>query len=65
MEVKMADIVEAIGSNVIKNGTTVVGVYPTASGIGLYNNYVKNTPTIVDIENKYSDKFDDPTYYTA
>lgn len=61
----MADIIEAISGNLVKNGTTIVGVYPTASGIGLYNNYVKNTLAIIDIENKYDDKFDDPTYYTA
>ena len=61
----MADITEAIAINNIKNGTSIVGVYPTASGIGISNTYVKNTPIITDIEDKYTDKFDDPTYYTA
>lgn len=61
----MADIIEAISTNVVKNGTLLVGVNPTASGIGIYNLYVQNSPTIVNIENKYADKFDDPTYYTA
>ena len=61
----MADIIEAISTNNIKNGTLVVGVYPTASGIGILNTYVKNTPIITDIEDKYDERFDDPTYYTA
>lgn len=37
----MADIIEAISANNIKNGTLVVGVYPTASGVGTLNTYVK------------------------
>lgn len=61
----MADIIEAISANDIKNGTLIVGVYPTASGVGILNIYVKNTPIITDIENKYDQRFDDPTYYTA
>ena len=61
----MADISEAISANDIKNGSIIVGVYPTASGVGIYNAYVKNTPAIADIETKYDNRFDDPTYYTA
>ena len=62
----MADIAEAVSSNDIKNGTVVVTVYPTGpTENNKNNNYVSNKPVIGDIENKYSNKFDDPTYYTA
>jgi len=57
------DISKAINANLIKNGTTVV----TTTFTGEYSTietYVKNTPTISDIENKYDNRFDDITYYT-
>lgn len=48
--------IEKISNNPIKNGsvvisTTVTGKYNT------YNYYVTNTPTIENIEDKYSDRF--------
>ena len=62
----MADIAEAVSANEIKNGTLIVSVYPTGPTSSNKNNEtVSNKPSIADIENKYSDKFDDPTYYTA
>jgi len=56
------DIQKAISENPIKNGsavttTTFTGVYNT------YNYYVKNTPAIETIEDKYDHRFDDPSYY--
>jgi hypothetical protein len=56
------DIIKAISENLLKNGTTIV----TCSNTGKYsvlNTYVKNTPTITDIESKYDNRFDDPSYY--
>lgn len=56
------DITTAISENPLKNGTTIV----TCSNTGKYsllNTYVQNTPTIVDIESKYDNRFDDPSYY--
>jgi hypothetical protein len=35
---------------------------PLSYGIK-YNRYVKNTPIIADIQNKYDNRFDDPSYY--
>lgn len=58
------DINKAIVSNNIKNGTMVVSCKITGlSNKDIYNAYVKNTPTINDIENKYDNRFDDPAYY--
>lgn len=56
------DIIKAISANELKNGTTVV----TCSRTGNYsvlNTYAKNTPTITDIEEKFDNRFDDPSYY--
>lgn len=56
------DIVKSVSANPIKNGTVVVSCQFT----GLYNinnNYVSNIPTISDIESKYDNRFDDPSYY--
>ena len=50
------DINKAISGNQIKNGTTVV----TTTDAGEYSTidtYVKNTPTISDIEDKYDNRF--------
>lgn len=58
------DINKAISANPIKNGTTVVSTKITGlSSKDVYNQYVLNTPTITDIENKYDNRFDDPAYY--
>lgn len=56
------DINKAISANVIKNGTSIVSCSRTGE-YSVINTYVKNTPTISDIEAKYDNRFDDPAYY--
>lgn len=56
------DINKAISANPIKNGTILVSCSKTGEYSKL-ETYVKNTPTITDIENKYDNRFDDPSYY--
>ena len=58
------DITKAISANPLKNGTTLVCCTMTGE-YSVLNTYVKNTPTITDIESKYDDRFDDVTYYTV
>lgn len=56
------DIDLAIDSNPIKNGSLVYGCSKT----GIFqtkDNYVSNKPTLVEIQNKYDNRFDDPSYY--
>lgn len=56
------DIVIAVSGDPIKNGSCVV--YTNKYGDSKFlNTYVKNTPAIGDIENKYDNRFDDPSYY--
>lgn len=50
------DITKAISANPIKNGSIVEGVTPVGLESNL-NSYVKNTPTINDIQNKYGNRF--------
>lgn len=58
------DITLAIDTNPIKNGTTLVQCKVTGfSSNDTYNQYVKNTPVIDDIQAKYDNRFDDPSYY--
>lgn len=60
----MANDIQLAVSGVIKNGTSVV----TCSRTGEYsvlNTYVKNKPTISDIEAKYDSRFDEPRYYSG
>lgn len=61
------DITKAISTNALKNGSMVVTCsrtgFPTSPSTIVYNTYVKNTPTITDIESKYDFRFDDPSYY--
>lgn len=62
----MADIAKAKSANEIKNGTMVVSCGKTGfpqSGTIVYNKYVKTIPTLNSIENKFIDRFDDPSYY--
>lgn len=50
------DIQTAISGNAIKNGTLLT----TTTFTGYYSKldtYVKNTPTITDIQEKYDDRF--------
>lgn len=58
------DIEKAIDSNPIKNGTLLVSTKRTGpTEEDKLDTYVMNTPTITDIENKYDERFDDPSYY--
>jgi len=58
------DITLAIGSNPIKNGTLLVQCKVTGFSVNdTYNQYVKNTPLLSEIESKYDNRFDDPSYY--
>jgi len=51
-------------AGVIKNGTAVV--YADKLGNSqTEDTHVSNKPAIADIELKYDDRFDDPSYYTA
>lgn len=56
------DIQKSISANPIKNGTAIV----SCTFVGEYSTLdaaVKNIPTISSIENKYDERFDDPSYY--
>lgn len=56
------DIDLSIDTNPIKNGTLVYG----CSRTGIFqtkNTYVSNKPTITQIQDKYDNRFDDPSYY--
>lgn len=62
------DIILAKSDQPIKNGTVVVSCprtgFPSAPPATLtYDAFVTNTPTISDIESKYDNKFDNPSYY--
>jgi hypothetical protein len=58
------DIQAAVSGLVIKNGTVIVSCTKTGE-YSTINTYVKNNPTISDIENKYDTKFDNPRYYSG
>lgn len=63
------DITLAVSSNPIKNGTVVVTCpntgFPTAGlpSTLTYDAFVTNQPTISQIQSKYDNKFDNPSYY--
>lgn len=58
------DIQLAKSGNLIKNGTMVVQCKVTGPTIkDVYNRYVSNIPTISDIDDKYDNRFDNPSYY--
>ena len=57
------DISKAISANPVKNGSVVTNTLFTGYS-KTYNYYVKNTPTMTSIENKYDDKLDDIVYYS-
>ena len=50
------DIVKSISANPIKNGSTVTSTSFTGS-YRTYDRYVKNTPTMSNIEAKYDNRF--------
>lgn len=56
------DINKAISANPIKNGTALVSC-TTVGEYSTLESYVKNSPSIAEIENKYDSRFDDPSYY--
>jgi hypothetical protein len=56
------DIIVAISGNDIKNGSCIVFTNKLGDSKSL-DTYVNNTPAIGDIENKYDNRFDDPSYY--
>jgi hypothetical protein len=58
-----SDIQAAISGSPIKNGTAVVSTTFTGEYSSL-DSYVKNTPTITDIQNKYDNRLDDVVYYS-
>lgn len=58
------DIKLAKSGNPIKNGTLVVQCKVTGSTIkDFYNEYVSNSPKLSSIEDKYEERFDNPSYY--
>jgi hypothetical protein len=58
------DIQNAVSGQVIKNGTALVSCTRTGE-YSTIETYVKNTPTISDIESKYDARFDEPRYYSG
>lgn len=56
------DINKAISANPLKNGTSLVSCTMTGE-YSVLDTYVKNIPTISDIQSKYDNRFDDPSYY--
>jgi hypothetical protein len=60
----MADITKAVSANDIKNGTSVTGVDGTGNVQAHFEAGKDSTsPSLSDIENKYSSRFDDIKYY--
>lgn len=57
------DITLCITGQPIKHGTMVIASCPRTGYFDKKDTYVKNTPVIGDIENKYDNRFDDPSYY--
>lgn len=56
------DITTAISLNPIKNGTLISGCLLN----GFFNtedSYVLNKPILLDIQDRYDNRFDDPSYY--
>jgi hypothetical protein len=49
---------------VVKNGTTIVSCTRTGE-YSTIDTYVKNTPTITDIQSKYDSRFYEPRYYSG
>jgi hypothetical protein len=56
------DISKSISANLIKNGTAILSCTFTGEYSTL-ETYVKNTPSIETIQAKYTDRYDDPSYY--
>jgi hypothetical protein len=58
------DIAVAVSGQPIKNRTIVVGATVTGE-YATQDNFVVNTPTISEIQDKYDNRFDDPRYYAG
>lgn len=60
----MANDITNARTGSIKNGTMLVGCRVTGfSNDDIYNRYVNNNPTLQNIQNKFENRFDDPSYY--
>lgn len=61
------DVTLSIADAQIKNGSMVVTCgrtgFPNSPSTIVYNRYVKNTPSISNIQSKFDNRFDDPGYY--
>ncbi len=59
------DVTKAINANDIKNGSMVLNkpLKGYSDGPLAYDRYVDNKPVIADIDDKYTDRFDDLNYY--
>jgi hypothetical protein len=57
------DIQKSVSANTIKNGTAIVATCARNGNYKTLDTYVSNKPTISDIESKYDNRFDDPSYY--
>ena len=58
------DIQAAISGEPVKNGTALVSCTRTGE-YSTIETYVKNSPTISDIQSKYDARFDEPRYYSG
>jgi hypothetical protein len=58
------DIQAAVSGEPVKNGTALVSCTRTGE-YSTIETYVKNSPTITDIESKYDARFDEPRYYAG
>ena len=57
------DIGLAKNDQPIKHGTLVIATSAFTNSFQYQNTTVYNKPVINDIENKYDERFDDPSYY--
>lgn len=69
MSTNAVDFVVAKAGQPVKNGSVVLNqplaAYGNATASGAtQNSYVSNSPTMSDIQGKYIEHFDDPTYYS-
>jgi hypothetical protein len=58
------DIQAAVSGEPVKNGTALVSCTRTGE-YSTIETYVKNSPTISDIQSKYDARFDEPRYYSG
>jgi len=58
------DVQAAVSGEPVKNGTALVSCTRTGE-YSTIETYVKNSPTISDIQSKYDARFDEPRYYSG